>query len=258
MEGLNVDDYGDDVTLLLAPTLSAIAIRAVTSQHASSLVMTGTVSFTSENVVFRQQMQRPRDVTRAMSYSKTAAQCLQRVRQNKAFSILYSQQANGTDEVQLIISYNLIGNLPVLKDLWDSTAPAVSETADSDDGADAQATAERVLRGSEHTVPFSPPSSLWALASVLLILEGRLNFWHWLGSPDGDPRLAADTLTVRTSSVSAVKLLRSYSVSAMNLSKSSSVSAVKLSKPSSVSAVDLIRSFSVSAVKLIHLRCPLK
>lgn len=219
-ERFSSDGYGPSLHHMssrLSETLTVCSLRVPPP------VMTGTVTFTPENITFKQQLNRPTDTKKAKAYSTTAAQCLQNVRRNKSFTMLYSQHADGTDEVQLTIPYSLIGNLPVLKDLWDSTAPALHEEPEepasgeaqepaseepanssqevdrTDEAASSTTAVDHVHLTREHSVPFTPPASLWALASVLLILEGRLNFWHWLGSVDGDPRLAADTLAVRCS-----------------------------------------------------------
>lgn len=175
----------------------------VCSLRSPSPPMPGSVAFTPENIVFRQRVYRPTSTKRAKAYSTTSAQCLHQVRKGKSFSMAISQQGDGIDDIQLEIPYTLVGNLPVLKDLWDATAPTLMESTEVD-GTSSEAEDfvshspfhDYKQLSAEHRVPFSPPASLWALASVLLILEGKLNFWHWLGSSDGDSRFASDTLKV--------------------------------------------------------------
>lgn len=48
-----------------------------------------------------------------------------------------------------------------------------------------------------NTVYFNPPGSIWALASVLMLLESIVGVKQWLGRSDVDTTLAAETLVVR-------------------------------------------------------------
>jgi hypothetical protein len=154
----------------------------------------GSISFNSDTVVFKQHIQRPPSGRELHVYTSTAAVCIAGLLQCDDMQIQQCQSAHRQDVITVTVPLSIVMKLPVLKDLWEVTVP-LQELKSVSPG---KGSAGSTLKDKLQTVPFTPPVSIWALVSLLLVLEDKIDLWNLFGT-DTDPRLAAHTLRVSSS-----------------------------------------------------------
>ena len=112
-----------------------------------------------------------------------------------AFRVLPTQPND--PHMYLAVSLSLLCKLPLLSDV------IMLECMPIDSHDEEAALPENISVDSmtcKARVPFDPPGTLWALISVLILLDGgheSLDVTMWLGNCYWDPCLAAQTLEVR-------------------------------------------------------------
>lgn len=160
----------------------------------------GTVTFNGPDVTFSQHIKRPPAGRELRVYTSTTSICVSGLVQCEGMQIHQRHSANRQDFITVVIPLPIVLKLPVLKDLWEVTVPQ----ADSQNEVPATQAAESSLKGAQaRTAPFTPPVSIWALVSLVLVLEDKVDLWSLFGNVDTDPRLAAHTMLVRARCCSA-------------------------------------------------------
>lgn len=109
------------------------------------------------------------------------------------------------EQVVVRLPRQIADRLPLLKDILSSSNPGEQ---DSDDDNDCPADMDTGRRDFDRKqlepqkvskeIPLRLPGSVWALVSLVLVLEGRVNPWQWLGDIQADPSLTQQTLEVCT------------------------------------------------------------
>lgn len=156
----------------------------------------GSLTFNNDFVSFSQHIKRPAAGKELQVYTSTVSVCVAALLQCEGMQIQQCHTAHRQDVIIVIVPLSTVLKLPVLKDLWEVTVPQhESENVFPGQGA---AESSCAMRATSHTVPFTPPVAIWALVSLILVLEDKVNLWSLFGNVDTDPRLAAHTMLVRS------------------------------------------------------------
>lgn len=153
----------------------------------------GSITFNGDVVSFSQHIKRPQAGRDLQTYTSTAAVCVSGLLQCEGMQIQQCHSSQRQDVIKIVLPLDIVLKLPVLKDLWEVTVPGQN----SENVSPGKAAADCSLKHSQsNTVPFTPPVSIWALVSLVLVLENKIDLWRLFGNVDTDPRLAAHTMLV--------------------------------------------------------------
>lgn len=153
----------------------------------------GTVTFDGQDVTFSQHIRRPAAGRDLQIYTYTASVCVSGLVQCEGMQIQQCHSAHRQDVITVVVPLPIVLKLPVLKELRDVTVP---ET-DSEKVSPGNVATEGSLRCERgRTAPFTPPVSIWALVSLFLVLEDKIDLWSLFGDVNTDARLASHTILV--------------------------------------------------------------
>lgn len=157
------------------------------------VVPAGSITFHAQCVSFQQHIKRPAAGRELQVYTSTAAVCVASLLQCEGMQIEQQHSAHRQDVITVTVPRSVIRKLPVFDDLWESTV-LQDQCGNVSPGNSTESTRKR---SRPHTVAFTPPVVIWALVSLLLVLEDKIDLWNLFGNVDTDPKLAAHTILVR-------------------------------------------------------------
>lgn len=153
------------------------------------------IVFTNEGVSNTQIMPLPKRKAMLSEYTRTCAHCLANLHKCPGVAIACTA-TEGAQVVTLKVPENLISHLPLLQDIRRASGKEAGHVASHEERSN-ESEAPPVPVGGEETVNFEPPSSVWALTSVLLMIHGDMNLWLLFGTAGTGPWLASESLLVR-------------------------------------------------------------
>jgi predicted ATP-binding protein involved in virulence len=120
------------------------------------------------------------------------------------------------ERVEVKLSREMAEKLPLLQDILSSSSNlndgnSVYEHSDRERDTRCAKTDDRNQQEVQQTgrkeIALRLPGSVWALVSLVLVLEQRVILWQWLGDIQADPSLAQQTLEVQLPLLCSVLLL---------------------------------------------------
>jgi hypothetical protein len=154
----------------------------------------GSVAFDGNEVIFNQHIKRPAAGRDLPAYTATAAVCITHMMQCDAGMKIHQTLTGNKDVVTVVVPLSKVLKLPVLRELWEVTVPQ-KDFENVSPGKVAHSRGS-LSHSRSAAVPFNPPAAIWALVSLLLVQEDKIDMWSLFGNVDTDPRMAAHTILV--------------------------------------------------------------